>query len=400
MLELYQRIQHSPYPLNGSLAFANEWNFLTHDPAAHFESLVSTGPYAGTLEAFGTGVKLRTRYRDLLDRAIGRGKVNYWASGSHRVQETARYFGTGFFGIDTEKFADLVVIPETPARGADTLTPGDTCLNYANNVDDHGHDYGARQLARWRSNYLPGIIKRFLQDSPELPFTEDEVYAMQELCGFETIAKGSSQWCGVFSHEEWTSFEYARDLLHYYRAGPGNPYGATMGWLWLNTTAGLLRSGNALGELFFSFVHDGDIVPMLAAMDLFPQEPELPTSHVLHNRTWRTSDVVPMGGRVILERLACPAPRRCWDNAPFYPNHIYCEEDRDDMYVRVNVNDGIVAIPDCDEGPGASCELEKFSERVKKTGEEVGDFAKVCGLPNDAPKSITFLHQHKHETKQ
>lgn len=393
MLELYHRIQHSQYPLNGSLAFANEWNFLTHDPSAHFESLVSTGPYAGTLEAFGTGVKLRTRYRELLDRALERGRVNFWASGSSRVEETARYFGAGFFGLDTGKYVNLVIIPETSDLGADTLTPGDTCLDYADNVNEHGHDYGARQLALFRSSYLPAIVQRFSQDNPELPFTSDEVYAMQELCGFETIAKGLSHWCDAFSHKEWESFEYARDLLHYYRAGPGNPYGATMGWLWLNATANLLRSGSEAGELFFSFVHDGDIVPMLAALDLFPQEPELPTSHVLQNRTWRTSDVVPMGGRVIFERLSCSAPQRCWDNAPFYPNHIYCEEERDDVYVRVNVNDGIVALPGCSDGPGRSCELGRFMERVKRRGEELGDFRKVCGLPEDAPNSITFLHQ-------
>jgi len=286
-----------------------------------------------------------------------------------------------------------VIIPETSDLGADTLTPGDTCLDYANNIDDRGHDYGARQLAVFRSTYLPVIAHRFLEDNPELPFTDDEVYAMQEICGFETIAKGSSPWCDAFSHKEWESFEYARDLLHYYRSGPGNPYGAAMGWLWLNAAANLLRPGSEAGELFFSFVHDGDIVPMLAALDIFPQEPELPTSHVLHNRTWRTSDVVPMGGRVIFERLVCAAPRACWDNGPMYPNHVYCEEREDEVYVRVNVNDGIVAVPGCDDGPGGSCGLGQFLGKVEMRGEQVGDFGRVCGLAEEAPKAITFLHQ-------
>lgn len=392
MLELYQRIQHSPYPLNGSLGFANEWNFFSHDPATHFENLVSTGHYAGTLAAFGTGVKLRTRYRHLLEQALERGNVNFWASGSSRVEETAQYFGAGFFGLHDRK-ANLVVIPETPDLGADTLTPGDTCLDYANNVDDHGHDYGHRQLALFQSTYLPAIAQRFLHDNPELPFTNDEIYTMQEICGFETIAKGYSSWCDAFSHAEWESFEYARDLLHYYRAGPGNPYGAAMGWLWLNATANLLQSGSDSGELFFSFVHDGDIVPMLAALDLLPQHPDLPTSHVLQDRKWRTSDVVPMGGRVILERLACPAPVGCWDNGPMYPNHIYCEDERDDVYVRLNVNDGIMAIPWCEPGPAGSCEIDAFMWKVRRKGEEVRDFAEVCGLADDAPKKITFLHQ-------
>lgn len=222
------------------------------DPSQHLENLVSTGPYAGTLEAFSTGVNLRTRYIDLLESALELGKVTFWASGSHRVEETARYFGAGFFGLEWQKYARLALVPETPDLGGDTLTPGDTCHDYANDVNDHGHAYGARMLSEFQRNYIPDIASRLAQENPDMPFSRDEVYAMQEICGFETIAKGSSPWCDVFTHEEWESFEYARDLLHYYRAGPGNPYGATMGWLWLNATANLLRQGSKDGEMFFS----------------------------------------------------------------------------------------------------------------------------------------------------
>ncbi len=75
---------------------------------------------------------------------------------------------------------------------------------------------------------------------------------MQEMCGFETLARGSSPWCDVFTHEDWLNFEYARDVIHYYRAGPGNRFGAPMGWLWLNATASLLEKGPDAGKLFFS----------------------------------------------------------------------------------------------------------------------------------------------------
>lgn len=252
MLALYNRIAQAGGQLNGSLEFVNDWDFLVEDLNSDFENLVSTGPYAGTLEAFTTGVKLRTRYMKLLDQAQKRWKVSFWASGSHRVEETAQYFGAGFFGLEWQKHAKLVVVPETEDRGADTLTPGDTCLNYADNVDEQGHDYGARMLSAFRSTYLPAISARLGQQNPALTFSDDEVYAMQEMCGFETIAKGSSPWCEVFTEDEWESFEYARDVLHYYRAGPGNPYGQSMGFLWLNATANLLREGAEAGELFFS----------------------------------------------------------------------------------------------------------------------------------------------------
>lgn len=253
MLELYQRIQHAHVTLKGDLAFANEWNFFMKDPNARLENLVATGPYAGTLEAFTTGTMLRTRYEDLLEETLARNQTSFWASDSGRVIETAKYFAAGFFGLDWTSMADLHIIPETEDMEGDTLTPGKTCFKYLHNADQYGRMYGIRMFEQWRSTYLPGIIARFAKQNPDLVFTPAEVYSMQELCGFETIAKGSSKWCDVFTHEEWEQFEYARDLLHFYRTGPGNPYSATMGWLWLNATANLLRAGPAeAGPLYFS----------------------------------------------------------------------------------------------------------------------------------------------------
>ena len=252
MLELYHRIKDSNVTLKGDLAFVNEWDFFTTEPAEHFESLVSTGPYAGTLEAFETGVKLRTRYKHLLDEALEQKATAFWASDSGRVIDTARYFAAGFFGIDWQELATLHVVPETLDRGADTLTPGRTCLKYRNNADEHGHDYGYRMMDAYRSTYEPAIVERLAVQNAELPFDEREVFAMQLICGFETLAKGSSPWCEVFTHEEWEQFEYARDIIHYYRAGPGNPYSGSMGWLWLNATTNLLEDGPSTGPLFLS----------------------------------------------------------------------------------------------------------------------------------------------------
>jgi acid phosphatase len=253
MLSFYQHLQREKGTLTGDLAFANDWEFFMSEPHHRLENLVSTGPSAGTLEAFETGVKLRTRYEHLLQQALTRNQTSFWASDSRRVIETAKYFGAGFFGIDWEALSTLHIIPETPDRAGDTLTPGRTCHKYRANVDQFGHSYGQTMLYEWRHTYLPPIVERLQEQNPNINFTESEVYSMQELCGFETIAHGSSKWCDVFTHDEWEQFEYARDLLHYYRAGSGNPYGAPMGWLWLNATSNLLQSGPyEVGPLFFS----------------------------------------------------------------------------------------------------------------------------------------------------
>ena len=85
-----------------------------------------------------------------------------------------------------------------------------------------------------------------------------------------------------------------------------------------------------------------------------------------------------MGGRTIFEMLSCKAQE---------------EPGTSSKYVRININDGITAIPGCDKGPGSSCPLEEFAARTKRKGEDVGDFRKRCGLGEDAAQKITFLHQ-------
>lgn len=72
----------------------------------------------------------------------------------------------------------------------------------------------------------------------------------------------------VFTREEWLDFEYARDLLHFYRAGLGIKYAGAMGWLWLNATQDLI-SQERIGGVYVSFVHDGDIIPVLAALGIY-----------------------------------------------------------------------------------------------------------------------------------
>ena len=403
MIALVDRIHASKVKLKGELEFANDWQYFTQgprisvlarrryadhsaEPDKHLEQLTTTGPFAGTLEAFTTGVKLRTRYSHLLpDNAPGT-KTQLWASDSKRVVDTAHYFSAGLFGIDWRETATVNVIPETSDLGADTLTPGDTCFKYRDD-QERGHDFGAIMLAKFRETYLGGIAKRLRKTNPEFTFQNDEIYSMQEMCGFETLVRGSSKWCDVFDQEDWKNFEYARDVIHYYRAGPGNPYGPAMGWLWLNATANLLAKGPASGLLYFSFVHDGDIVPMLAASGLFPDADDLPVTHVARGRTWRTSQVTPMGGRVIFERLVCPSSPS--SSSPSAKDH----QAEGDVYVRINVNDGIVAHPACASGPGRSCPLGEFLRLVRARGEQAGDFRTVCGLGEDAPARITFLHQ-------
>ncbi|KAL2830265.1 histidine phosphatase superfamily [Aspergillus cavernicola] len=362
-LDLLNRIKEANVNLNGSLSFLNNWDYITSTPEHDFDQLTKTGPYSGTLGAFTTGVRLLTRYEHLLQGS----KLKFWASDCQRVIETAQYVAYGLFGLDWERSrrAVLEVIPETFDRRADTLTPGDTCLRYLEDLEN-GHDKGIHMLARFQQAYAPAIAERLITEQGNAAlgtFTNLEVFSMQEMCGFETIVRGSSPWCDVFTRSDWEDFEYARDLLHYYRAGPGNPYAGAMGWLWLNATTSLLQSGPEDGPLFFSFVHDGDMAPFLAALDIMKDlkyDPDLPTTHRAADRVWRTSSALPMGGRIILERMTCSSTE---DGSA----------KGEAGFIRVNINDKIVPLPYCTSGPGYSCPLEELIQFVEHRKLEVGD---------------------------
>ncbi|KAL4962495.1 allantoate permease family MFS transporter [Aspergillus stella-maris] len=314
-LDLLHRIKEYNLVFNGTLSFLNNWTYFTNTPSTDFDQLTRTGPYSGTLGSFTTGARLVTRYQHLLPKSLTNGKENklrFWASDCQRVIETARYFASGLLGDDWESSgkAELEIIPETFDRRADTLTPGDTCLNYLEDLEE-GHDKGMHKLAEYLFTYAPSIATRLLEQQGNEAlgsFTNAEVFSMQEMCGFETLVRGSSPWCNVFTREDWDDFEYARDLVHYHRAGPGNKYSGAMGWLWLNATVDLLKVGPGAGKIFFSFVHDGDISPLLDALDILKDDKydsELPTTHRAKDRIWRTSTAMPMGGRIIVERMTC-----------------------------------------------------------------------------------------------
>jgi acid phosphatase len=393
--------------------------------------LTTTSHYAGTLSAFTLGTRLRSRYSHLLpspssflDQSLK--PVTFWSASSRRDVETALYLADGLFGRDwsgsssnpntntTATPARLHIIPELASRGGNTLTPSRSCLNYQTN-ETHGRDQGYLKLAEWQSVFSIPISRRLSAQNPGLPplrpnpnpnpnpnldptlkFSPGEIYSMFELCGFEILSRGSSPWCALFSHSEWEDFAYARDILHFYRAGPGNMYAGVLGTGWLEAVAELLNQGSpddasGSGEIYASFVHDGDLVPVLAALGVFDEDRDgdgdgahfLPTDRRKKDRRWQTSDLVPMAGHLVIERLNCRTP------------HGWSYRD-----VRLFVNDGWVgwSVDGAGKEEGRKVfvpqvEVGRFKEIVARKREEVGGFGEVCGLEGGVEEGIGFLHQ-------
>ncbi|KAK9367749.1 histidine phosphatase superfamily [Lipomyces kononenkoae] len=367
------------------------------------EELTREGKYAGVRQAYNIGVQLRNRYDHLVDLIDGSenstsNTFSIFSCSCSRVLRTAENFALGFFKED-ELFANVrhVIIPDVaPQRGADTLTPVKACLRYRQDPE-MGRDRGKKLSDQFKSVYLSRTADR-LRGQYDYDFSVSDLWHMQEMCGFEILATGNeeSPWCGIFTQQEWEEFAYARDLLHYYRTGPGTPYSAVMGFLYLNATREVLELGPEKAGKFASFsvyiyiyillliilfdsAHDGDLVPLVGTLDLFPEDQPLPSTHVPDARNWTLSSVVPMGGRVVFERVSCASKI----GSP-------------SIWVRILVNDGVVPIPGCESETidGGLCPLDQFIKIVDKKGQEVGHFDEICGLKEGLGRRPSFLRQN------
>ncbi len=57
-------------------------------------------------------------------------------------------------------------------------------------------------LAQWGPVYLNKAIDRLQQYISGIQLNYTHVHAMQELCAYETVALGYSEFCGLFTEEE------------------------------------------------------------------------------------------------------------------------------------------------------------------------------------------------------
>ncbi|KAK9480876.1 histidine phosphatase superfamily [Lipomyces japonicus] len=361
---------------------------------AQLEKLTTTGVFSGTMQALNAGVEFRKRYGHLVGQHGNNATAStVFSCSCPRVMHTAETFAAGFFNhVDDDDIAirHVVVPDKAPSRGADTLTPGKMCANYRTD-SQHGRPRAYARFASFKTAYLSRTVRRIARvmaggnnsSSSGHIFTTDELFTMQEMCGFEMLARGVSDrprdhspWCAVFTRREWEEFEYARDLLHYYRSGPGCKYSHPLGFLYLNATSHLISQGpEKAGSYFFSFAHDGDIVPLLSTLGVLPEPSSMSSRHANLDRTWKTSRIVPMGGRVVFERVSCH------DHA-----------DHRQIGIRLILNDGLVSFPGCEDyefaigGSSSSstkiCPMHVFMDLVGQKVDEVGgNVDELCGLP-------------------
>jgi hypothetical protein len=152
-----------------------------------------------------------------------------------------------------------------------------------------------------------------------LTFAESDILFFPYLCAYESQILGTlSPWCGVFTDDELKSYEYSQDLSYFYGEGPGSTGPAQEVFLpFLDGLMSLFMEGPGqqgkglngstftVPDLIMSFLNDGQIAEMTAAMGIFDAGGNLPIDHIPANYLYNVAHFITMRGTVAFEVLNC-----------------------------------------------------------------------------------------------
>lgn len=407
--------------LNGSLYFANWYEPFASDEYGYLSEESLWSPYSGLLDAYNQGVEARRRYYDLYD---GSSVLPIFASGYERIVDTARFFGKGFLNWNYTDLGAINIIPETLAQGGNSLVP--VCNN--TNIADTTCDYPTNTTesnAPWLYDEYNVAVERLNRENPGINLTQNDIPHLIGMAAFELNVRGSSPWVNVFTSEEWIAFEYAQTSYYYCFYGPGSVAGKSFGATYLNASRALLLDGpeNSL-PLTFNFAHDVNIIAILAALGV-DEEDSWDGNTVSFGHKYDVTDLTPQGARLVFERLVCDEdpteevfklselesqfPAGAFNasanitaeyssdsynfnsttNETMSANSSNHNTGSENIYVRVVLNDAVVPLEGCSDGPGYSCKLSRFNDFVTNRLANIPDYIELCNIQS-APTYIDF----------
>ncbi|CAF1293391.1 unnamed protein product [Adineta steineri] len=358
-----QRLQN--FSKRADFSKATDLAFLVHwtSPISNSNLEVEKLTESGSKEAFTLGTQLAQRYSNLILKSKNK-LFKIWASAANRTKESASALLAGL-GKRQGVTDEIITVSEEKNQGANTFSPTKTCLQYDASV-------GSEQGNIWLKQYTTSIITRLNAMGSQFNFIANDVLAMQELCGYETVIRGSSPFCKIFTPEEWLSFEYYFDIKYHYSLGYGNVLAPSLGMPWVEASSDLLNYTTDTDQsLYINVVHREMPPLILTALNLFNdsnyvgamnRNPTLPLDQINYQRAWKSSKFIPFLGHIALERLQCTSAS--------YTG----------KFVRILVNSAPQALPGCANGPGASCPLAQYMDYVGDRDELYQDFTDACKM--------------------
>ncbi|KAJ6603264.1 phosphoglycerate mutase-like protein [Mycena vulgaris] len=354
---------------SGPLGFLDTWTYKLGA-----ETLT---PF-GRSQMFNLGMGFRVKYGELLKEA--KDLPVFRTTSEARMVDSALNFAAGFFGVQSYKddYHQLIELDQGELVINSTLAPWNCPIT---NTDVAG--FGSDQAFKWAEIYLVPAQKRLSPFISGIELSISQLFSMQSLCAYETVALGYSAFCGLFTEEEWKGYSYFFDLEFWYSFGPGAPFASAMGIGWVQelvsrltqtritdfdtTVNGSLVSSPVtfpFGQpIYVDATHDTVVSAIITALNFttLAANGPLPTDRIPANQTYFASKITPFGANLVGQVLSCPASE--------HPSHI-----------RWVLNDAVVpltGIQGCKENKDGLCELGSFVDGMKRRIAEV-DFAFDC----------------------
>lgn len=377
--------------MKGTIKFTGPLAFLSHyDPnRLGLELLVPLGRQ----QLFESGVLHAYQYGALTDADLKEhGKLFIRAGSQQRIVDSAFAFLQGMFANKWHSQTELEVQIEAPGFNT-TLAPNFACPRAGREETEPGIAWGKE----WYVAYLGDAVKRLAPHAQGVQLDAQLLNSMQQLCSYDTVAFGRSDFCRLFTAQEWLDYEYYWDLVFYGSYGDGSEVGKAQGLGWVNEfmsrltqtkwNESTMTSENSTfnnnpptfpvdRRFYADFTHDSTIAGVLAALNLPDFNTPLPVMQPDPKRKYRTSTIVPYGARMVFEEISCEkgkspavqrrAPWGLGKGATSKPGSSY--EDRllaegRSHYVRMLLNEAIVdlhQLKGCDARADGMCERSQF----------------------------------------
>ncbi|KAK8011696.1 3-phytase A [Apiospora arundinis] len=355
---------------SGRLSFLKDWKYMLGA-----EILVARGRQ----ELFDSGVLHYYNYGNLYNTST---KVLARTTSQDRMLKSAEYFMAGFFGLEWAQNVTLEPILET--FGLNNSLAGYFACENALNFRSQGGNNASRA---WEHIYLADATQRLRKFTGNYDWTIADSYNAQTLCPYETVAFGFSQWCDLFTYEEWLNFEYSIDLQFQGGSGFGSPTGRAVGIGFVeefharlqghlydlpegvtnvNYTLDTMNETFPLNQnIYFDFSHDTNIYSVITAFGLKQFSDQLPSTHRLEPRNVTVSHITPFAARMVWEVITAPHPVKAQRPDPSKAASAdYYDEGDETKYMHLTLSQRTVPLgesyPECGRRSDGWCEMGTF----------------------------------------
>jgi Histidine phosphatase superfamily (branch 2) len=231
---------------------------------------------------------------------------------------------------------------------------------------------------------------------------------MQSIRAYEYNYLYSSDFCNLFTLEEWEGSEHTLDIKYYYDYSYGSPFGRAQGIGWLQEVLArlehhyILSSNSSVDstitddpqnfplnqKLYADFSHDDILISIMTAMSIhyFKDLPSLTGFPASSDRKFILSNITPFAARLVLEVVGCAAedPTPVHNHRTQYraAQYGYDASNATNKFIRMRFNNGILPLSTirggyCEGRSDELCPMASFM-RSQANAYELSNYDYVC----------------------